>query len=301
MTTEQPERLRAQRSSALASSIFLVARKREKGKIGSYENEVYPQLEEIVKERVNTLFSEGITGADLVIACVGAGLKAFTQFERVEYANGEEVASEKYLHIVESLVLETILEKLFGISRKGVSDVDAETRFYVLWRYTYGRMEVDSGEAILFAYPQGVELGGPMGLSSGRTPLLEKKKNKYRLMDYSERGMDEKLGLDGKPTIDVLHRILWLLENQAYKIPEYLAQAMPNYGLLKLTAQALAGTQLGGSQELIATTSDEKSVLSKLLANWKSIISEETLFRRWQRWIDLRKLSNASRDMDLKR
>ena len=279
--TERPGRLLEIGSSSLASSIFLVARKREKGKIGSYENEVYPQLEQIVKERVNTLFSEGITGADLVIACVGAGLKAFTQFERVEYANGEEVTSEKFLHIVEGLVLETILEKLFGISRKGVSDVDAPTRFYVLWRYTYGRMEVDSGEAIVFAYPQGVELDGPLGLSSGRNPLLEKKGKKYRLRDYSERGMDEKLGLDGKPVIDVLHRLLWLLENQAYKIPEYLSQSMPNYDLLKLSAQALAGTTLSGSQELIATTSDEKSVLSKLLANWKSIISEETLFRRW--------------------
>ena len=38
---------------------------------------------------------------------------------------------KKFLHIVEGLVLETILEKLFGISRKGVSDVDAPTRFYV--------------------------------------------------------------------------------------------------------------------------------------------------------------------------
>jgi len=277
---ERGARKRAYESSALKSNIFLVARKREKGKIGSYENEVYPQLEQIVKERVDTLFSEGITGADLVIACVGAGLKAFTQFERVEYANGEEVTSEKFLHIVEGLVLETILEKLFGISRKGVSDVDAPTRFYVLWRYTYGRMEVDSGEAIVFAYPQGVELDGPLGLSSGKNPLLEKKGKKYRLRDYSERGMDEKLGLDGKPIIDVLHRLLWLLENQAYKIPEYLMQSMPNYDLLKLTAHALAGTTLSGGQELIATTSDEKSVLSKLLANWKSIISEETLFKR---------------------
>lgn len=256
--TERPGRLREIDSSALASSIFLCARKREKGKVGSYENDVYPQLEEIVKERVNTLFSEGITGADLVIACVGAGLKAFTQFERVEYANGKEVTSEEFLNIVEGLVLETILEKLFGVSRKGVSQVDPATRFYVLWRYTYGRMEVDSGEAIVFAYPQGVELDGPMGLSSGRNPLLEKKKDKYRLRDYSERGSDEKLGLDGKSTIDVLHRVLWLLENQAYKIPEYLMHTMPNYDLLKLTAQALAGTTLVGSRELISTTTDEK-------------------------------------------
>jgi len=32
---------------------------------------------------------EGVTGADLVIACIGAGLRAYTQFDRVELPNGE--------------------------------------------------------------------------------------------------------------------------------------------------------------------------------------------------------------------
>ena len=55
---------------------------------------------------------------------------------------------------------------------------------------------------------------------------------------------------------------------------------MPNYGLLKLTTHALAGTTLSGSQELIATASREKSVLRKLIDNWRSIITEDTLFKR---------------------
>jgi putative DNA methylase len=278
--TERPGRLLEIGSSALASSIFLCARKREKGKVGSYENDVYPKLEEIVKERVNALFSEGITGADLVIACVGAGLKAFTQFERVEYANGEELTSEEFLHKVEGLVLETILEKLFGVSAEGVSHIDPKTRFYVLWRYTYGKTELDSGEAIVFAYPLGVELDGPEGLASGRNPLLEKKKNKYRLRDYSERGNDEKLGFSGKATIDILHRLLWLLENQAYEVPKYLTQVLPNYDALKLTAQALAGTTLAGSPKIISTTHDEKTLCEKLLANWRSLIEEHQLYRK---------------------
>jgi len=278
--TERPGRLLEIGSSALASSIFLCARKREKGKVGSYEIDVYPKLEEIVKERVNALFSEGITGADLVIACVGAGLKAFTQFERVEYANGEELTSEEFLHKVEGLVLETILEKLFGVSAEGVSHIDPKTRFYVLWRYTYGKTELDSGEAIVFAYPLGVELDGPEGLASGRNPLLEKKKNKYRLRDYSERGNDEKLGFSGKATIDILHRLLWLLENQAYEVPKYLTQVLPNYDALKLTAQALAGTTLAGSPKIISTTPDEKTLCEKLLANWRSLIEEHQLYRK---------------------
>jgi putative DNA methylase len=111
--TERPGRLRAQESAALASSIFLVARKREGSEPGSYEDKVQPELERIVRERVETLWQMGIVGADLVIAAVGAGLRAFTRFARVEYGNGEEVPAERFLAEVEGVVLETLLEKIW--------------------------------------------------------------------------------------------------------------------------------------------------------------------------------------------
>src|SRR5262249_44296538 len=150
--TERKGRARSMNSAALASSIFLVARKRQPGQQGSYEDQVRPELEQIIRERVDSLWKMGITGADLIIAAVGAGLRAFTRFERVEYANGEEVPAEKFLAEVEGVVLETLLEKIFGISRSGVAAVDGASRFYVLWRYTYRAAELDAGEAIVFTY-----------------------------------------------------------------------------------------------------------------------------------------------------
>ncbi|MBI5293539.1 MAG: DUF1156 domain-containing protein, partial [Chloroflexi bacterium] len=134
LDTERAARLRAIETASLASSIFLVARRREGNETGAYEAVVQPELETIVRERVETLWAKGITGADLVIACVGAGLRAFTRFARVEYANGEEVPADRFLGEVEGVVLDTLLEKLFGVPRAGVSAVDAPTRFYVLWR-----------------------------------------------------------------------------------------------------------------------------------------------------------------------
>jgi putative DNA methylase len=53
-------------TAALASSIFLVARKRDSTKTGAYEDEVRPELETTVRERVATLWDMGISGADLV-------------------------------------------------------------------------------------------------------------------------------------------------------------------------------------------------------------------------------------------
>ncbi|MDI7260329.1 MAG: DUF1156 domain-containing protein [Thermodesulfobacteriota bacterium] len=158
----------------LASSILLVCRKRDLNNKAANYSSVHGNLEEIVRERVQNLWNEGITGADLIIACVGAGLKAFTQYEKVELPNGEEVLPERFLTEVEGVVQETILEYLFG-SKSKVSAVDAPTRFYILWRYAYGRGETDAGEAIVFSYPLGVELDGSQGLSAGKIALLEKK------------------------------------------------------------------------------------------------------------------------------
>lgn len=309
LDTEMKSRLRGMESAALASSIFLVARKRDVGQAASlipgsdrlaagptssYEDEVRPELEKIVRERVDSLWKMGITGADLVIAAVGAGLRAFTRFSRVEYANGEEVPAEKFLAEVEGVVLETLLEKIFvgqaaSLSSTGqrpvpLGTVDGPSRFYVLWRYTYGAAEMEAGEAIVFTYGQNVELDGSNGLSGQRPePLVEKKKGKYRLLDFSERGDDEKLGMPKEaggppaPLIDVLHRILWLVENEPRKLNDFLDKARPDRERLRLVAQTLAGTALERGQAFnqspaMLTTPAEAAALKKLVANWRALI-----------------------------
>ena len=292
---ERKVRQNAQETAALASSILMVARKRHEARTGSYEEQVRPALERIVRERVDTLWKMGITGADLVIAAVGAGLRAYTRFSRVEYANGEEVPAEKFLAEVEGVVLETLLEKIFGMAGSGVAAVDGPSRFYVLWRYAYKAAEMEAGEAIVFTYGQNVELDGQKGLSTGRHALVEKKKGKYRLRDFTERGEDEKLGLPedlpaatraaqaggGAPAslIDALHRILWLVENQPRNLNRFLDEARPDRERLRLVAQALAGTALAGKKDdgaehTVATTAAEQAALKKLVANWRALIDQ---------------------------
>jgi len=286
LDTEFGGRLMSQESAALASSIFLVARKREGAATGSYEEEVRPELDRIVRERVDSLWKMGVTGADLVIAADGAGLRAFTRFARVEYANGEEVPAERFLSEVETVVLETILKRLSKEvgSRDGhsLAGVDPATRFYLLWRYTYRSAELDAGEAIIFANGTHVELDGPSGLSSGGRALVEKKKGKYRLLDYTERGDDEKLGIpdgDGQPVplVDALHRTLWLMENRPGALAEFLRGAQPNREQMRLVAQALAGPALKGGELADVSPSDEMAALAKLTANWRSVIEDQML------------------------
>ena len=266
----------------LASSIFLAASKVRREKRGSYEDLVRPELEAIIRERVDTLWELGISGADLVIACVGAGLRAFTRFARVEYANGDEVPAERFLTEVETVVLDSILERLSKeVGGKGTSlaGVDPATRFYTLWRYTYRATELDAGEAIIFANGTHVELDGPSGMSSGADALVEKKKGKYRLRDFTERGDDDDLGqptddVQAAPLVDVLHRVLWLMEHRPRELATFLRETEPNREQLRLVAQALAGPVLKGGEMADVSPTGEMAALAKLTSNWRSVIED---------------------------
>lgn len=118
--TEMKARSIAQNSAALASSIFLIARRRKGSAVGDYAIDVHSQLLAIVKERVKTLIEEGVTGADLVIACIGAGLRAYTQFDRVELPNGDELDAQTFLDEVQKEVLEAILTDVLLCDKRGV-------------------------------------------------------------------------------------------------------------------------------------------------------------------------------------
>ncbi|MBI2988836.1 MAG: DUF1156 domain-containing protein [Deltaproteobacteria bacterium] len=286
LDTEKSGRLMAQETAALASSIFLVARKRAGTGTANYEENVRAELVETVRERVETLWDMGVAGADLVIASVGAGLRPFTRFGRVEYANGEEVPAGRFLGEVETVVLETILARLSKeVGSKGgysLAGLDAATRFYILWRYTYRGAELDAGEAIIFANGAHVELDGSGGLSVGGRALVEKKKGKYRLLDYTERGDDDKLGLpddNGRSAslVDALHRTLWLMENRPAQLAKFLQDAQPDREQMRLVAQALAGPALKGGELADVSPSDEMAALAKLTANWRSVIEDRML------------------------
>ena len=234
--TESRGRMNTLGAAALSDSIFFVARRREGTASGQYETDVEPDLHRIARERVVTLWAggKGIGGADLLMAAVGAGLRAYTKFAKVEYANGEPMLAERYLREVEGVVLDVMLDEIFGLRGAAVGSVDSITRFYVLWRFTYRESSLEAGDAYVFCYPQGIEIDGPSGLSGLPPSLVEKSGSKFRVRNYEERGEDEELGigLDGQsaPLIDVLHRLLWLIDNRPTELPTFLKTTRPNVG-----------------------------------------------------------------------
>ncbi|QMS92331.1 DUF1156 domain-containing protein [Nostoc edaphicum CCNP1411] len=298
LDTEMSSRLRGQNSAALASSIFLVSRKRTDTKIGDYAMDVRPELSKIVQSRVKTLMAEGVSGADLVIACIGAGLRAYTQYDRVELPNGDELDANSFLNEVQKEVLEEILTEVLKCDKKGISAVDKPTQYYILGRYEYGESIVEFDEANTLARGVGVELDGAAGLTDGKLYLVKKTKNQVQLRDYTERGADADLGIQKTekqqefnvkpqaigiaPTlIDILHRLLWLQENKPQEINNFITLAQPDATQLRLVAQALGGRALtpeaGATQFVNGHRTKEQQQIDTLLASWKRVV-EENLF-----------------------
>ena len=283
--TETKSRAAHQGDAALRSSIFLVGRPRLTERTGSFEKDVEGMLRQIAAERVRSLWDggNGLGGADLLMASVGAGLQAYTRFRRVEYANGDEMTPETFLREVEGAVLGSMLEEIFDLPSSGVAAVDHVTRFYALWRFTYGAAAIDAGEAFVFCYPQNIELDETSGIVGAAPALVEKNGADVRVRTFSERGECEDLGLskDTGPVslVDALHRILWLIENSPDELSAYLKLARPNQEQLRLVAQALSGPVLTARRTAEDGLSEELSALHKLTANWRAIVDEHGISR----------------------
>jgi putative DNA methylase len=278
LDTEMPTRSVGQNTASLASSIFLVARRRETAGTGDWDT-VNGEMRRIVRERVRELPEMGVAGDDLVIAAIGAGLRAYTQYERVELPNGEELPPEQFLEEVQRVVIDTVLEDVFALEGSAIGSIDPPTQLYVMGRFDFGGGYVDFDRANTLARGVGVELGGLRGALAGGKALFKKEKSKVRLRDYRERGHADTLGLraDGgepAPLIDVLHRLLWVAENDSLRLRDTVQASVADSQRLRLVAQALSGEAL--DRKGAGTSDREQQAIASLLTGWKRLV-EDTL------------------------
>ncbi len=271
LDTEMPQRSVGQGTASLASSIFLVARRRETEEVGDYRT-VLNQLDGIVKERLKTLTEAGVTGSDLVIATMGAALRPYTQFASVELPNGEELRADRFLDEVQSRVLGAVLREVHGLADGGGA-LDPATRYYVLARFSYGYGDVPFDEANNLARTAGVELED--GIVRGNNPLARSSGGKVHFYDFTERGESPELGLDGLRLVDVLHGLLWRAARRPGEVEAYLHDARPDVGKLRVVAQALQGRALrsGGDED----KAEEAQACERLLGSWRTLV-EDSLF-----------------------
>jgi putative DNA methylase len=71
--------------------------------------------------------------------------------------------------------------------------------------------------------------------------------------------------------VDVLHRVLWLMESRPGQLEEFFRDARPNLEQIRLVAQALAGPALKGGELGEVSPSKELAALKILTSNWRSV------------------------------
>ena len=249
--TEQEGRMRAQGSAALATSLWMVCRKRPANvKKGRY-SEIKRDMQKRITERLRYFWDAGIRGPDFVWAAIGPALESYSSYKEVRRQTGEPFTVSEFLTEVRRIVTDFALGKvLHGASTEAL---DEWTRYYLMHKDYFGAENAPVGECILLAQGYGVSLDD---LRAGQVGILKKARSgsALKLLGHTERTSD-RVGYthtSGRiPMIDMIHRVMKLWDaGESAQINAYFhEQGLQENALFKAVVQALIETSPQGNSE----------------------------------------------------
>jgi putative DNA methylase len=243
--TELGTRLNAQETASLASSIYMVCRKRVAKEIGEFP-QVKAAIDQRIRQKLDEFWNAGIRGADLFMSAIGPAVEVFGRYERVEKLSGETVSVPELLDYVEKVVSEFALERILGSAELG--GVDPDTRFYLLWRWTFSGARVPFDEARKLANAVGTEL--TILWEEGR--FVSKEKEYVRALGPKDREKNSKFmnQIGFNTMVDALHRacIYWE-RGERKQLKEHLAQTYGANNIFWRVAQNIADVLPEGDKE----------------------------------------------------
>ena len=209
-------RLQSYRAVALASSVYLVCRKRNSEAGTGYLEDIQAEMRKTIRRYLERFWEAGIGGADFFMSAIGPGLSVFSRYKRVERYDGSQVTISDFLDLVRHEVASFAIERIVGL--EDFSDrLDQPTQFYVLWRWGYNDWDVPDGEVLLLSTAVGIDLKVLMD----RIGLIANVKGKLRLLGPQERPeklerLTERVVAGGAvPLVDVIHKACLLWEKDA--------------------------------------------------------------------------------------
>jgi adenine-specific DNA methylase len=286
--TEMTNRARSHSSAALASSVWLVCKKRPVSARAGWDNRVLDDMRKNISERLRDFWDAGIRGPDFVWAATGPALEAYSKHPIVKKANapGEIMPVGEFLTHVRRMVVDFVVgQVLTGDEADGSATaadrMDAPTAYYLLHRNDFGVDEAPAGACILYATACGMtdrELDATWSLISHKggksTPEDDDTESdpdadgdpddngnsgsKIKLKTWAQR-KNRSMGFEapsGKPIplIDRVHRLMHLWKSgDVHKVDEYLDDnGLRRQELFKRLVQSLIelSRKAGESEEL---------------------------------------------------
>ena len=285
--TERQTRLRSVGSAALASSIWLVCRKRSPGRPG-WDTAVLDEMRQNITQKLRDFWDAGIRGPDFVWAATGPALEAFSKHPVVKKANApdEVMTVSEFLREVRRMVVDFVVGRV--LTRDGeeaVTGLDDVTTYYLLHRNDFKMDDAPVGACILYALSCNLSDSALVNqhdllVQSKNGSTADDPEDEVSAVDDDEdsgesgggakvklkawdRRRGRSLGLEAPggrpaPLIDQVHKLmqLWRAGDQV-RVNEYLdGRGLQRNPLFHQLLQALI--------ELASTGSDERAVLEAL-------------------------------------
>jgi len=259
INTEMQERLNANETASLASSIYIVARKMDRSPTGFY-NQVREELKNHLFQKLDRLWAEGIGGADFFISAIGSAIEIFGKYEKVMDYEGNIIRADRILEDVRKIATDYAVHQILHNGFAG--EINELTRFYVLWRWNYQEAKVPFDEARKLATSCGIDLTEKWS----KNGFIKKEKEFIRLLGPYEREIENLQ--NSNELIDVLHMVL-LLWQKGKNEEMIILLKESGYGRIEAfyrVAQAVS--------DCLPADSKEKKLLDGFLSGRERIKSE---------------------------
>jgi hypothetical protein len=288
--TERATRMRSLSSAALASSVWLVCRKRPETARPGWGNRVLDEMREKIFDQLREYWDAGIRGPDFVWAATGPALEAYSKHPVVKKADepGALMEVSEFLRAVRRIVVDFVVGRVLSHSGEAasVSGLDDVTTYYLLHRHDFGMEDAPIGACILYAISCGLSdheladrfeilqrTGGQSEPGEDEEPAAETDTeeeegtgSRVRLRPWNKR-IRKSMGYDGDsaaavgkpaPLIDQVHRLMLLWRaGDVVKVDEYVeTRALKRNALFHQLLQALI--------ELAPAASEERSLLESI-------------------------------------
>ena len=281
--TERQTRLRSVNSAALASSVWIVCRKRPPTARLGWDRTVLDDMRTNITKQLHDFWDAGIRGPDFVWAATGPALEAFSKHPVVKKATAQDelMSVSEFLREVRRMVVDFIVGQV--LTHDGEAEVttglDDVTTYYLLHRHDFGMGDAPVGACILYALSCNLsdaalvnqhDLLSQSGVGNAdEAPEAEDAEEaesgggaKVKLKPWQRRER-RNLGLEAPsgqpvPLIDQVHKLmhLWRAGDQV-KVDDYLSdRGLQRNTLFNQILQALI--------ELADEASEERSILEAL-------------------------------------
>ena len=290
--TERQVRLRSVSSAALASSVWIVCKKRAPARPG-WDTTVLNEMRDNITQQLRDFWDAGIRGPDFVWAATGPALEAFSKHPVVKKANdpNQLMSVSEFLREVRRMVVDFVVGRVLtqdgdqdlprATTRGAATGLDDVTTYYLLHRHDFGMEEAPVGGCILYALSCNLSDSALVNqhdllAQAGKGAASDEPEEdappedaeetsggaKVKLKPYNRR-QGRNLGLEAPggrpvPLIDQVHKLmhLWRAGDQV-KVDDYLdTRGLQRNALFNQILQALI--------ELAAAGSDERSILEAL-------------------------------------